>query len=162
MTVVLLLDVYTELVIDVFYIFNSTVIDWTCYFHLHLVRWGVPVLKITGFIIHNFLRCIAATDCFLPWKPYALGMVRTRHRTKGCVQVCRFVCFWRDNPQWTTASSFTRFLNHTRRTAVSRTPLDEWSARRRDLYLTTHNKHPCPRLDSNPQSQQASGRRPTP
>jgi len=22
---------YTELVIDVFYIFNSTVIDWTCY-----------------------------------------------------------------------------------------------------------------------------------
>jgi len=27
MTVVLLLDVYTELVIDVFYIFNSTVID---------------------------------------------------------------------------------------------------------------------------------------
>jgi len=27
MTVVLLLDVYTELAIDVFYIFNSTVID---------------------------------------------------------------------------------------------------------------------------------------
>jgi len=24
-------DVYTERVIDVFYIFNSTVIDWTCY-----------------------------------------------------------------------------------------------------------------------------------
>ena len=24
-------DVYTELVINVFYIFNSTVIDWTCY-----------------------------------------------------------------------------------------------------------------------------------
>jgi hypothetical protein len=27
---------------------------------------------------------------------------------------------------------------------------------------TTHNKHPCPRWDSNRQSQQASGRRPTP
>jgi hypothetical protein len=26
-----------------------------------------------------------------------------------------------------------------RRTTVGRTPLDEWSARRRDLYLTTHN-----------------------
>ena len=26
-------DVYTELVIDVFYIFNSTVIDWTCFFY---------------------------------------------------------------------------------------------------------------------------------
>jgi hypothetical protein len=39
-------------------------------------------------------------------------------------------------------SSFTRFLNHTqRRTTIGRTPLDEWSARRRDLYLTTHNTH---------------------
>jgi len=34
------------------------------------------------------------------------------------------------------------FLDHTqRRTTVSKTPLDEWSARRRDLYLTTHNTH---------------------
>jgi len=40
------------------------------------------------------------------------------------------------------ASSFTRFLDHTqRRTTVGKTPLDEWSARRRDLYLTTHNPH---------------------
>ena len=32
------------------------------------------------------------------------------------------------------------FLDHTqRRTTVGRTPLDEGSARRRDLYLTTHN-----------------------
>ena len=38
------------------------------------------------------------------------------------------------------ASSFVRFLDHTqRRIRVGRTPLDEWSARRRDLYLTTHN-----------------------
>jgi hypothetical protein len=28
-----------------------------------------------------------------------------------------------------------------RRTTVGRTSLDEWSARRRDLYLTTHNTH---------------------
>jgi hypothetical protein len=52
-----------------------------------------------------------------------------------------FVCFLRDNPQCARAS-FTRFLDHTqRRTTVGRTPLDEWSARRRDLYLTTHNTH---------------------
>ena len=46
------------------------------------------------------------------------------------------------------ASSFLTFLDHTqRRTTVDRTPLDERSARRRDLYLTTHNthnRHPCP------------------
>jgi hypothetical protein len=39
-------------------------------------------------------------------------------------------------------SSLTRFLDHTqRRTTVGRTPLDEWSARCIDLYLTTHNTH---------------------
>jgi hypothetical protein len=48
-----------------------------------------------------------------------------------------FVCFWR-----VRVSSFTRFLDHTqRRTTVCRFPLDEWSARRRDLYQTTHNTH---------------------
>ena len=114
---------------------------------------------------------------------------------------------------------FLMFLDHTqRRSTVGRTPLDEWSARRRDLYLTTHDtrnrqismppagfeptisagerpthndapqsvgllwtsdqlvaetstwqhttlatdKDRCPRWDSNPRSQQASGRRPTP
>ena len=63
------------------------------------------------------------------------------------------------------ASSCLRFLDHTqRRTAFGRTPLDEWSARRRDLFLTTltTDKHPCSRWDSNPRSQQACGRRPTP
>jgi len=69
-------------------------------------------------------------------------------------------------PTRAMAASFTRFLDHTqRRTTVGRAPLDEWSARRRSLYLTTHNTHnrqtSMPQWDSNPQSQQASGRRPT-
>jgi len=53
-----------------------------------------------------------------------------------------------------------------RHTTLGRTPLDEWPARHRGLYLTTHNTHKrqtsMPRRDSNPQSQQASGRKPTP
>jgi len=73
-----------------------------------------------------------------------------------------FFLLWRCDPTRVMASSFVRFLDHTlRRTTVGRTPLDQWSARRRDLYLTTHsthNKHPCPRWDSNPRSQQASSR----
>ena len=37
---------------------------------------------------------------------------------------------------------FLMFLDHTqRRSTVGRTALDEWSARRRDLYLTTHDTH---------------------
>jgi len=40
------------------------------------------------------------------------------------------------------ASSFTRFLDHTQLpTTVGRTPLDELLARRRYLYLATHNIH---------------------
>ena len=31
--------------------------------------------------------------------------------------------------------------SHSRHTTFGRTPLDKWSARRRDLYLTTHNTH---------------------
>jgi hypothetical protein len=39
------------------------------------------------------------------------------------------------------ASSFTRFLDHTQRRATfGRTSQDEWPARRRDLYLTTHKR----------------------
>jgi len=54
---------------------------------------------------------------------------------------CLFV-FDATAPQWARASSFLRFLDHTqRRTTVGRTPLDEWSARHRDLYLTTNNTH---------------------
>jgi len=35
-----------------------------------------------------------------------------------------------------------KFLDYTqRRTTVGRTPLGEWPARRRDLYLTTHNTY---------------------
>ena len=53
-----------------------------------------------------------------------------------------FSFLWRCNPTRTMTSSFLRFLDHTRRRiTVGRTHLDEWSARRRDLYLTTHNTH---------------------
>ena len=58
---------------------------------------------------------------------------------------CTTPCFWSDlphpllrcGPTRAMASSVLRFLDHTqRRITVSRTPLDEWSARRWDLYLT--------------------------
>jgi hypothetical protein len=58
-------------------------------------------------------------------------------------------------------------ITHTK--THGRTPRDEWSARHRGLYLhmttqhtDTRDKHPCSERDSNPRSQQPSGRRPTP
>jgi hypothetical protein len=61
---------------------------------------------------------------------------------------------------WNIPSSCRGFTITLRHTTLGRTPLDEWSARCRDLYLTTH-RHPCPRWDSKPQTQQANGHRPT-
>ena len=57
-------------------------------------------------------------------------------------ELCMQFVFGATAPHWTRASSFTRFLDYIqRRTTVGRTPLDEGSARRRDLYLTTYNVH---------------------
>jgi hypothetical protein len=52
-----------------------------------------------------------------------------------------FYLHWLCSPAQAMAS-FTRFLDHTQRSArVDTAPLDEWSTHRRDLYLTTHNTH---------------------
>ena len=76
------------------------------------------------------------------WKLFAFCQLKQLNRClcNTGIFFC-FIVFDATAPQWARASSFTRFLDHTRRTTVGRTPLDEWSARRRDLYLTTHNTH---------------------
>jgi hypothetical protein len=49
---------------------------------------------------------------------------------------------WHYNPLWFWASSTWRLRDHTQgHTTGGMTPLDEWSGRRRDLYLTTHNTY---------------------
>jgi len=78
-----------------------------------------------------------------------------------------FVCLWRDDLQWASFFSFTRFLDHTQRhTTVGRTP---WTSDQLVVETTTWqhtsfttDKYPCHRWDSNPQSKKASGWRTTP
>jgi hypothetical protein len=49
---------------------------------------------------------------------------------------------WRCTLSWAMASSFLGFLDPTQwHITFSRPPQDEWSAHRRDLYLTIHNTH---------------------
>ena len=51
---------------------------------------------------------------------------------------------WRCGPTLGIVSSILRFQDHTqRRTTIGRTPLDEWSTRRKDFYLTaqSHQKN---------------------
>ena len=58
------------------------------------------------------------------------------------ISVISVIILWPCRPKEATASSFMRFLYHTqRRATVGRPPLGEWSARRRDLYLTTHTTY---------------------
>ena len=88
---------------------------------------------------------------------------------RGIVRIC--IWFVLDAtvappPQGGRASSFTRFIDHTRRTTVGRTPLGEWSARRRDSTWQhkAHNRRTSMTVlwDTSPQFQQASGCRTTP
>ena len=64
------------------------------------------------------------------------------HRVSTQLQLTYIFFYGPCDPTWVMAPSFLMFLDHTqRRTTVGRTPLDKWSARRRDLYLTTHDTH---------------------
>jgi hypothetical protein len=78
-----------------------------------------------------------------------------------------FLFFYHDakTPSGPRPPHYRGFMFTLRHTTLGRTPVDESSARRTDLYLTIHNTHKretsMPRRDSNPQSQQSSGRRPT-
>jgi len=75
--------------------------------------------------------------------------------------------FMARQPYWAWAPSCWGFENTLRHITLGRTPLDEWSARRRDLYRATRNTRNktdihAPSGIRNPQSQQLSGRGPTP
>jgi hypothetical protein len=77
-------------------------------------------------------RAMTSSDCASQrglWPPLSVSPARAM-ASSDC------------SPARAMASSSSRFPDHTRRRAtVGRTPLDEWSVRRRDLYLTTHNTH---------------------
>jgi len=52
------------------------------------------------------------------------------------IAITKLFFSWRSGPMRAMASSLWRFLDHTQwRTTAGRTLLDEWSGRRRDLYL---------------------------
>jgi hypothetical protein len=72
--------------------------------------------------------------------------------TFSCLRIlCCTVFFflWLDSPSGSRPPDCRDFETTLRHTKLGRTPMDEWSARRGDLYLTAHSKHnrfPCSRL----------------
>jgi len=86
------------------------------------------------------IRKVRCTTRYKPFKYNKLFYHYYKDVTRG--KLHSFFFLWRCGPMRAMASSLLRFLDHTqRRTTFGRTPLDERSARRRDLSLTTHNTH---------------------
>jgi hypothetical protein len=69
-------------------------------------------------------------------------MQTVRKKECKCTDSMMFIIFFGTAAQRGLWSPRHTFLDHTQRhVTVGRAPLDEWSTRRRDLYLTTHNTH---------------------
>ena len=128
---------------------SSSVKQWNLYKRTFGLNWHGRVMYLYLF---SYIR-LHLVHSSLWTSPYFEFIKKERHNDDLCVHLyvsllinwqyiikinCLF--FGARAPQWARDSSFTRFLDHTRRrTTVGKTPLDEWSARRRDLYLTTHS-----------------------
>jgi len=76
-------------------------------------------------------------------KSGSLNLLDPSGPVQGLLCVAYFFFMWRYGPTRATGSHSLRFLDHTKRSSiVSPTPLDGWSARRRDFYLkkTEHSQ----------------------
>jgi len=141
-----------------------------------LVVWSLYwPSKSKIYALRNKLHIQWKYSSFFPCVHKVEVVKKTTHEFELIVEVIVIYCPlvpnipppWRCGPTRAMASSFLRFLDHTKQCITAgRTSLGEGSGRRRDLYLSTHKiKHrqtSMLRRDSNPQSQQTSGRRPTP
>jgi hypothetical protein len=116
-----------------------------CFDYLNNIWWGIQCLVFSIWcIIENTIRWVSLLHYY--YKVWQGTHVHIHIVVHTCIRACMYVYIyappWRYDPTWAMASSFLGFLDHTqRRTADCRTPLNEWSARRRDLYLKTHNTH---------------------
>jgi len=94
---------------------------------------------------------ICCMSCYLTEKPHVhhslldwsgSDLVMNPAAFSEFLKVNSALCFWSHIAQCASVISFTKFLDHIQQcTTVGRTPLDEWSAHRRELYLTTYNSH---------------------
>jgi hypothetical protein len=69
------------------------------------------------------------------------GNFLQKQRTEISIRIQHFFLPWRNSPSEPKPPHYREFTITLRPTTLGRTPLDEWSARRRDLYLTTHDNH---------------------
>ena len=104
-------------------------------------------------VIDSFAVCAVAPSCWnhtfaqfillrrsSEYYPFKRCQVPVGHPVCVCIYI--YSLLWRCGQTRVRTSSFLRFLDHTQRRIIAgRTPLGALSARRRDIYLTTHNTH---------------------
>ena len=109
------------------------VCSWRCLFYA-VSAAGAVCSTLCLQLALSVLRCVCSWRCLF-YAVSAAGAVCS-------VGILVIFFLWRCDPTRVMASSFMRLLDHTQlRITVGRTPLDEWPARRRVLYLTIHNTH---------------------
>jgi hypothetical protein len=115
---------------------------------------GTDLEKPTAHNSRFVLRiAVAHRNCtHWPWCPTATTTkILTLYKGGTTASMCPGIFFMARQPlvgQGVLIIKASR--SHPRHTTLGRAPLDEWSDRRRGLYL--HNKHPYHQRDSNPQS----------
>jgi len=127
------------------------------YSHLRFNRWGV----------NHFTQALTQNPPPLPPEPrIEVGRFQNTYhfdRSKNYEDFHLLFFFFLlcCDPTRAMVSSFSRFLDHTQRRTTLCSSDQLVSETRQNTTLTT-DKHPYSLWDSKPQSQQASGRRPTP
>jgi hypothetical protein len=121
---------------DVFEIGSSFVIDVSC-IATYIVQCNWCVSCIATYIVQCSWGVLLSSDILVMRLSRFTTLFKLNFSViKTIITVIFFL--WLNSP----LGHFTTLHDHTlRHTTLGRTPLDEWSARRRDLYLTTHNTH---------------------
>jgi hypothetical protein len=90
---------------------------------------------------HVFLPVLRVFPCHHHSTDASCCSIYHRHCVNLAIDSVIFFSLWRFDPIRGQGLPFWGFMITLKRTTDCRTPLDEWSARRRDLYLTIHNTH---------------------
>ena len=101
-------------------------------------EWSKKHKRISGSLLfHEAQMKQQGTELKTLWCKANVSPLKLRHE-----YIIYTFCIWSNSPTWAKAASCSRFVDHTQwHTTVGRNTLDERSARRRDLYQTTHNTH---------------------
>jgi hypothetical protein len=123
-----------------------------------LYQWSASTISTVRYLL-TLVTCSHCTASVRNDRVRSIGAMILTVKT----EVVCIVCFHGFRaPSGSGPPHYRVFTITLRLTTLGRTPLDNWSAHRRETQQSKDTAIQCSRRDPNPQSQQASGRRPPP